>query len=222
MPYDDTEFVDRDFPSPQTGSTPGNSRASSAGTGRAPTREDLDAQATATQQQLIKLREAQEQLERARAELEEMRRRRADFQNGRTELQDQLTRGIGILEKGAFEARRDAEQMTRSLDGLRAAMGEVDSLKESDWTDSNWSQELSRALTAIDNARMELNSARLKWPVLDGKPSPVSQQSASPRVPAIADLPLPALLRLGFALTWPLLLLGTAALIVASWALLRH
>jgi hypothetical protein len=69
---------------------------------------------------------------------------------------------------------------------------------------------------------MELNSARHKWPVLDGKPSPVSQQAASPRVPAIADLPLPALLRLGFALTWPLLLLGTAALIVASWALLRH
>lgn len=222
MPYDDTEFVDRDFPSPQTGSSPGNSRSSTAGTGRAPTREDLDAQATATQQQLAKLREAQEQLERARAELEEMRRRRADFQNGRTELRDQLTHGIGTLEKAAFEARRDAEQITRSLDGLRTAMGEVEALNESNWTDSNWGQELSRALTTIDNARMELNSARLKWPVLDGKSSPTSQPANPGHFPGIAELPLPALLRLGFALTWPLLLLGAAALIIASIALFRR
>mgnify|MGYP003348738698 CR=1 FL=1 len=47
-------------------------RGSAALSSRAPTREDLDAQVTATQQQLAKLREAQEQLERARSELEEI------------------------------------------------------------------------------------------------------------------------------------------------------
>ena len=49
----------------------------SGATGRAPTREELDSQLTATQQDLAKLREAQEQLERAKAAIEEMRRRRA-------------------------------------------------------------------------------------------------------------------------------------------------
>ncbi len=222
MPYDDTEFVDRDFPSPHPATASTVNRPSGAGTGRAPTREDLDAEVTATQHQLAKLREAQEQLERARSELEEMRRRRADFQNGRTDLRDQLTRGIGFLEKAEFEARRDAEQMARSLDGLRTAFGQIESLQEETWTDTSWGQELSRGLTVIDNARMELNSARLKWPVLDGLHAGQPNLVATPSSMGLADLPLRVLLRIGLALTWPLLLLGGTAIIVLSFALLRR
>ncbi len=58
--------------------------------------------------------------------------------------------------------------------------------------------------------------------MLDGKGSPASQPTNPGRLPGIADLPLPALLRLGFALTWPLLLLGAAALIIASVAVFRR
>jgi hypothetical protein len=222
MPYDDTEFVDRDFPSPHPATASVGKRPSNAGTGRAPTREDLDAQATATQQQLAKLREAQEQLERARSELEEMRRRRAEFQNGRTDLRDQLTRGIGFLEKAEFDARRDAEQMARSLDGLRTAFGQIESLQEESWTDATWSQELSRGLAVIDNARMELNSARLKWPVLEG-PHPGQQGAITgPSTKGLAELPLKTLFRLGLALTWPLLVLGAGAIIVLAFAVLRR
>jgi len=222
MPYDDTEFVDRDFPSPHPTMASTTNRPSGAGSGRAPTREDLDAEVTATQHQLAKLREAQEQLERARSELEEMRRRRADFQNGRTDLRDQLTRGIGFLEKAEFEARRDAEQMTRSLDGLRTALGQIESLQEETWTDTSWGQELSRGLTIIDNARMELNSARLKWPVVDGFHAEQQGPTGGPSTQGLADLPLKALLRLGLALTWPLLVLGGAAVVVLAVALLRR
>jgi len=221
MPYDDTEFVDRDFPSPHATASPANTRAAT-GAGKAPTREDLDAQVTATQQQLAKLREAQEQLERARSELEEMRRRRADFQNGRTDLRDQLTRGIGHLEKAEFEARRDAEQMARSLDGLRTALGQIEGLQEDSWTDATWGQELSRGLTTIDNARMELNSARLKWPVVDGVRSAQKASLETSGAQNLASLPLSTLLRLGLALSWPLLVIGGAAVAVLAFALLRR
>jgi hypothetical protein len=219
MPYDDTEFVDRDFPPSHSPAASG--RASSSGSGRAPSREDLDAQVTATQQQLAKLREAQEQLERAKSELEEMRRRRAEFQTGRAELQDVLTRGIGLLEKSEFDARRDAEQMGRSLDGLRTALNQVEGLHEEAWTDATWGQELSRALTVIENARMELNSARLKWPIIDSNPPAPSNPSAHSAT-ALIDLPLSRLLRLGLALTWPLLVVGAAAVTVLAIALLRR
>lgn len=222
MPYDDTEFVDRDFPSPHPVTASTGNRPSGVGTGRAPTREDLDAEVTATQHQLAKLREAQEQLERARSELEEMRRRRADFQNGRTDLRDQLTRGIGFLEKAEFEARRDAEQMARSLDGLRTTFGQIESLQEETWTDTSWGQELSRGLTVIDNARMELNSARLKWPVLDGIQTGQQNLAATSSSKGLAELPFRVLLRIGLALTWPLLLLGGTAIVVLSFALLRR
>ena len=222
MPYDDTEFVDRDFPASHSPST-GNSSRNTAAAGRAPTREELDAQVTANQQQLAKLREAQEQLERARAELEEMRRRRADFQQGRTELREQLTRGIGLLEKADFDARRDSEQLGRSLEGLRDASHQIESLHEEAWTDSDWNQQLSRALTVIENARMELNSARLKWPILDGNSaSPKSPHSGPANAASLAELPFKTLLRLGFALTWPIGAVGLVAIAVFAVVLLRR
>lgn len=221
MPYDDTEFVDRDFPASPSPST-GASHRNSAASGRAPTREELDAQVTANQQQLAKLREAQEQLERARAELEEMRRRRADFQQGRTELREQLTRGIGLLEKADFDARRDSEQLGRSLEGLRSASDQIEALHEESWTDGDWNQQLSRALTVIENARMELNSARLKWPILDGKGPAVPNSAGTTHPVSLAELPFKSLLRLGFALTWPIAAVGLVAVGVFALVLLRR
>ncbi len=223
MPFDETEFVDREFPSTPA---PGTSYARPQGlhgaaSSRAPSREDLDAQVTSTQQQLAKLREAQEQLERAKAELEEMRRRRAEFQTGRAEMQDQLTRAVSILGNAEFEARRSAEQMSKSLAGIRHYLDQVQAVDEQAWTDSDWTQNLSSALGVIDSARMELHSARLLWPVLDGEkpfPVPASQSSAA----SLADLPLPRLLRLGLALTWPLLVASLVAIMVLALSLNRR
>ena len=112
MAFDGTDFVDTDYSSPRTGTTGP----------RAPSREELDAQLTGTQQQLAKLREAQDQLERTRAAVEEMRRRHAEFTAGRTETLQSLTRGIGLLEKSEQDSRRDAEQLSRTLEGLRASL----------------------------------------------------------------------------------------------------
>ena len=63
---------------------------------------------------------------------------------------------------------------------------------------------------------MEWNSARLKLPVLAGEaakgggdaPSPVPQPVVSP----FAGMSLGELCKIGFALTWPLLLVALAAL----------
>jgi septal ring factor EnvC (AmiA/AmiB activator) len=211
MALDGTDFVDTDYGA--TRPAPG---------GRAPSREELDAQLTGTQQQLAKLREAQEQLERTRAAVEEMRRRRAEFSNGRAEMLQSLTRGLGVLEKSELDARRDAEQLARSLEGLRGALAEVERLNENAWTAETWEQELTRALTAVENARMEYNTARLKWPVLDGKGAGTVSDPVSAPVPALTSLSLGQLCRLGLALTWPIALVALVALGVFVLILLRR
>ncbi len=221
MPYDDTEFVDHEFPSPHAG-TPGNPVRPGAGTaGRAPTREELDSQLTATQQQLAKLREVHEQLERAKSELEEMRRRRAEFQTGRGEMRDELTRGIALLEKAEFDARRDAEQMARSLEGLRSALGNVESVRDETWTEGNWNQELGKALAVVENARMEWNSARLKWTVLGAAPAP-DGAAGSPVHAPLGSLPFGQLCRIGLAFSWPLVLIGIAGVAAVVVVLVRR
>src|SRR5579864_3300539 len=162
--YDATEFIDVDLEG-----RPSTHSAAAAGAlqlPRAPTREEVDSRVAETQQKLAELRRTQEELERERAALEETRRRQLEFQTGRQEIVQSLTRGVGLLEEAEFSARRDAEQMAKSLAGLREALDKVQSVHEETWNQENFGVELTRALTAVENARMEWNAARLKFPVL--------------------------------------------------------
>lgn len=218
MALDGTDFVDTDLRNPG-GSSPRLATAgqsASGSVGRAPTREELDSQLTATQQDLAKLREAQEQLERAKAAIEEMRRRRGEFQTGREEMLQNLLRGVALLEQAEMNLRRDAVQMGRTLDGLRGALTQVQGLNEQTWTDTTWETELARALAAIENARMEWNQARLAWPVLEGGASaPAPSSPASSAVSPLAGLSGAQWARLGLALNWPVALLGLGVFALA-------
>ena len=161
--YDATEFVDTDF---QAHQTPGASLTDPL---RAPTREEVDRKVVEAQQKLAELKRAQENLERERATLEELRRRQLEFQTGRQEMVRHLTRGLGLLEEAEFNARRDAEQMVKTIGDFRAALEKIQAIHDEIWTKENFQIELTRALTTIENARMEWNSARLKLPVLAGE-----------------------------------------------------
>src|SRR2546421_1134401 len=169
--YDATEFIDGDFQahkSPYAVAAPASGQAS-----RAPSREEVDSKVAETHQKLAELKRAQEELERERAALEETRRRQMEFQTGRQEMVHNLTRGLGLLEEAEFNARRDAEQMAKALVELREALSKVEAIHEETWSKDAFSVELTRALTTLENARMEWNSARLKFPVLSG---PVSEE----------------------------------------------
>ena len=212
--FDESEFVDAAYPAarPESGGT---------ATGRPPTRQDLDARVGNTQQKLAELKRAQEELERERVALEEARRRNIEFHTGREEMLQHLARGLALLEQSEFAARRDAEQMSRSVDGMREALTKLQAIDEEHWTQENWNIELTRALTAIENARMEWNTARLKWPLLSSAPQdagslPPAPAPASEPIAQFASLDFAQLCRLGLALTWPLALTGLGILL-ALW-----
>lgn len=217
--HDTGEFVDSDFQPAQPGSTAVPGAASlrvvpeTARPNRPPTREEIEAMVSEKQIKLAELKRAQEELERERANLEEMRRRQAEFQTGRTEIVQHLTRGIGLLEEAELNARRDAEQMARTLGEFREAVAKVQSVNEQTWTQDNYNVELTRALTTIENARMEWNAARLKFPLLTAAPAPVEEEPKTPPS-LLADAELGQLLKLGLALTWPLAVLGALIFLV--------
>jgi hypothetical protein len=228
--YDASEFIDGDL---QDHKAPVSASGAGAGASlpqpaqqhapqHAPTREEVDSKLATAQQKLAELKRAQEGLERERAGLEETRRRQAEFKTGRQEMVQNLTRGVGLLEEAEFNARRDAEQMAKVLIELRDALDKVQSIHEETWTRENFTVELTRALTTLENARMEWNAARLKFTVLAG----VAREggSAAPNAAPVQSLfgtySFGELCRLGFALTWPV----AAVLIVlaALLALLLH
>jgi hypothetical protein len=213
--YDATEFVDGDF-------QPLQSSHPSAPLPRAPTREEVDSKVADAHQRLAELKREKEEIERERAALEETRRRQIEFQTGRTEMIQNLTRGLGLLEEAEFSARRDAEQMAKTLVDLRDALGKIDILHEESWSRDNFAVELTRGLTTLENARMEWNSARLKYPRLSETPQDdtAGKPAASPEPSLLGGLKFGELCRLGLALTWPVAavvaLLAIALLLMLS------
>ena len=210
------EFVDSDFQSAQqNGYAAGATGAPAGALNRPPTREELEALVGEKQIKLAELKRAQEELERERAGLEELRRRQMEFQTGREEMLHHLTRGIGLLEEAELTARRDAEQMARVLTEFREAVTKVQGINEQLWNQENFSVELTRATTTIENARMEWNAARLKFPILSGvSADPAESEEARAGASLLATTDLLQLCKIGLALTWPLVLLGCAIFVV--------
>ena len=216
--YDPTDFVDDDFQTRAATTTTGAAQ-------RAPTREEVDSRVGEAQQKLAELKRQQEELERKRAALEETRRRQLEFQNGRQEMVHHLTRGLGLLEEAEFTARRDAEQMAKTIGDFRDALSKVEAVHEETWTKDNFNVELTRALTAIENARMEWKTARLKFPVLAGqnqKAGDADEASNTPPVTALGQLSFGELCKFGLALTWPLTVIAFIALVALLVVLFRR
>jgi chromosome segregation ATPase len=209
--FDGPDLLEEDFPATAKGATLVNED-----------REELDDQASSLQTQLANLNRARDKLEREKATVEESRRRFSEFQTGREEMLHELTRSLGLLEEAQLDAQRDAEQMARSMDDLRDALGKVDALVEVDTHDEDWKVLLTRNLTTIENARMELNSARLKWTLLSGLRDDEGQGLAAPAQPSQTGIPMPKsfgqLCLWGLALTWTVLLIGA---VITAVLLLR-
>jgi hypothetical protein len=105
--------------------------------------------------------------------------------------------------------------MSRTLEGLRSALTQVQTLNEQTWTDTSWETELSRGLATIENARMEYSQARLAWPFLDGK-APVAADPGAPAAATnLAGMGMGQLARLGLAFNWPILVLGIGIIALA-------
>ena len=218
--YDTTEFVDADF---QAHKSPAPASGFASLSPRAPTREEVDIKVTEAQQKLAELKRAQEELERERAALEETRRRQSEFQTGRAEMMQHLTRGLELLEKAEFDARRDAEQMKLVIAEFHTACRNLEAVQQETWTKDNFPTELSRALAAVENARMEWNAARLRFPILSGPSAQPAEASAKPApAPSLFEgRSLGELCKLGLALTWPLATVALLALGLMVFLLVR-
>jgi DNA repair exonuclease SbcCD ATPase subunit len=215
--FDASEFVDDDFQTARAAQK-GVGVAMATDPNRAPSREEVDSKVGQMHEKLAELKRVQQELERERSLLEETRRRQVELTTGREEMLQNLTRGIGLLDEAEFASRRDAEQMSKALTELRDALTKVQGINEETWTKEDLNVELTRALTTVENARLEWNAARLKFPLLS-----TPAVTTDPAVQAGVDNSLPNLLqqqswaqlcKLGLALTWPVALTAIAIVVV--------
>src|SRR3954467_9098741 len=119
------------------------------------TGEHLDNQVQKAQEQLLALKRQQEAIERQKRELEELSRRQEQLQSGKAEMVEKFTRALVVLEREAYDVQKRVEQLHAIHDSFVQHLDVLESINPKAWEGLDMNKELTKALSAIDDARTE-------------------------------------------------------------------
>jgi hypothetical protein len=117
--------------------------------------EHLDNQVQKAQEQLLALKRQQEAIEKQKRELEELSRRQEQLHAGKTEMVEKFTRAIVVLERENYDAGKRVELLNAIHDSFNSHLEVLDSLNPKAWEGLDINKELTKALSAVDDARAE-------------------------------------------------------------------
>jgi chromosome segregation ATPase len=120
----------------------------------------LDDEVQRAQEQLLSLKRQQEQIERQKRELEELSRKQTELDAGRADLMEKLTRGIVVIDRETQETQRRYEQLVNTRESFQKHLAVLDVINPKAWDKSALPRELSKALTELDEARVEYERGR--------------------------------------------------------------
>jgi hypothetical protein len=179
--------------------------------------EALENQVQKAQDALLSLKRQQDQIERQKRELEELSRRQEQLNQGRTEMLEKFTRAMVVLERETYEARKRVEMLESIHESFAAHMDAMDAINPRGWEGLDINKELSKALSAVDDARAEymMNAPKISQES-EGEGADPMAVSAGYQLDYAADGAKGFMywLKAGFAFTLPLLILGVIFLLV--------
>ncbi len=173
--------------------------------------EHLDTQVQKAQEQLLSLKRQQDQIEKQKRELEELSRRQDHLQLGRAEMVEKFTRAIVVLERETYEAQKRVELLQGIHDTFNAHLQNLEAINPKAWEGLDINRELTKSLSAVDDAKAEYHKSLPKVspasdtdhgdPVLAGGGYQMDFDGGG-------DRPFSHWLKIGFAFTLPLFILG--------------
>jgi len=178
--------------------------------------ERLDDQVQKAQEQLIHLKRQQEQIEKQKRELEELSRRQEQFQQGKAEMIEHFTRALVIVERQEYDAQKRVEQLRSINESFNQHLAILESINPKAWENSDINKELSRALSAVEDARAEYTRSRA---VISAETNEEILTAANSSGDARSGFEAPAAhdflywLKSGLAFTLPLAAIGIAILL---------
>jgi len=176
--------------------------------------EKLDAQVQHAQEQLLSLKRQQDLIEKQKRELEELSRRQEQLSQGKSEMVEKLTRAAVVLERELYDAQKRVEQLREIQDAFSQHYNILESINPRGWEGADLNRELSKALSAVDDARAEFSKSLPKIQIDAPAAAYPGEEEAGEASGDSHDFMY--WLKAGLAFTLPLLILGVIALI-ALW-----
>jgi len=180
--------------------------------------EHLDSQVQKAQEQLIALKRQQDQIEKQKRELEELSRRQEELERGRTEMTDKLTRSLVVLEREAYDSQKKLEQIRATRESFDQHLSLLEAIDPKSWNPADLHKELSRALSAVDDARAEFSQQRSRLTAASDDGGEVALPEAASEVGSLGSANgFTQWMQIGLALTLPLIVFGFIALVIFLW-----
>ncbi len=137
--------------------------------------EHLDTQVQRAQEQLFALKRQQEHIEKQKRELEELSRRQEQLNVGKGEMVEKFTRAMVVLERESYDAQKRVELLHGIHDTFGAHLQHLEGINPKAWEGLDINRELSRSLSAVDDARAEYGKSLPKIaPMTDADGDPVA------------------------------------------------
>jgi hypothetical protein len=182
--------------------------------------EDLGEEVQKTNTELEKLKRQLEDIEKQKLRLEELKKRQDELEVGRSEMADKLTRSLVTVQREAEEAQKRLEQLNSIHNSFTQHLRYIEAINPKTWGAVDLPKELSKALSAVEDARVEYVKAQAKISV-----------EGSPDVPVAVGLPgtfeqdygyaeergFRYWAKSGFAFTLPLQIIGVLGLLFWIW-----
>jgi chromosome segregation ATPase len=184
--------------------------------------EDLGEEVQKTNTELEKMKRQLEDIEKQKLRLEELKKRQDELEVGRSEMADKLTRSLVTVQREAEEAQKRLEQLNAIHNSFTQHLRYIEAINPKTWGAVDLPKELSKALSAVEDARVEYMKAQAKIAV-----------EGSPDIPAPVGLPgsfeqeyayteergFKYWIKSGFAFTLPLQIIGLLGLIIWAWTI---
>jgi len=148
-----------------------------------------------------------------------MSRRQDSLNTGKAEMVDKITRALVVLEREIFDASKRVETLQTIQESFRQHLDVLEAISPKAWEGLDISKELTRALGAVDDARAEFGKCH---PKITAQPASSAAAQTEGGDGYVTDYSVNdgkdfiSWMKIGFAFSLPLLVLGLIALIVIA------
>ena len=180
--------------------------------------EHLDEKVQQAEQQEQSLKRQLETIEKQKREFAELSRRQELLITGRNDLADKLTRALVVIEREMMEASKRLELLQSMDTAFHQHLETIEAINPKLWDEADIGKELTRAMASVDDARGDYSRS---FPRVGAMPAPAAGTSAS-EPGFTADYSggdakdFIGWLKIGFAFSLPLIVLGLVALVVIA------
>ncbi|MBU1693928.1 MAG: hypothetical protein KKC51_08175 [Verrucomicrobia bacterium] len=140
-------------------------------------KQDMGERSAQASQDIERLHQRQEEIEREKHDTDDLRRKTEEYERGKRDMVERFGQCLVTLEKEELRAEKLSELLASIRKRFKMMMGELQELNEEGWPEDSYRDELTRALSILENARQEYNKSMSRLDAIQGEKGPVAEHA---------------------------------------------